>query len=66
MYFWLGQKGELAAENYPFDVIDSVYYLNIVSDKAKEQLGYNSMEPGGYFNFDTVLNNIQILAHVNK
>ena len=66
LYFWLGQKGELAAENYPFDVVDSVYYLNIVSDKAKEQLGYNSMEPGGYFNFDTVLNDIQILAHVNK
>lgn len=60
LYFWLGQKGELAADNYPFDVIDSVYYFNIASDKPKEILGYNSMQPGGYFNFNTTLNNIQI------
>lgn len=66
LYFWLGQKGELAADNYPFDVIDSVYYLNIASDKPKEQLGYNSLQPGGYFNFSTHLNDIQTIPDVDK
>lgn len=52
LYFWLGKKGELAAENYPYDLIDSAYFFNIQSDKTKEELGYNAEEPGGYFNFN--------------
>ncbi len=51
LYFWLGNKGELAAENYPYDLLDEAFFLNIQSGKTKEELGYNSEEPGGYFNF---------------
>ena len=66
VYFWLGQKAEDAVNNYLFDVIDSVYYFNITSDKPKEILGYNSMQPVGYFNFDKKITNIQIQRNVEQ
>ena len=66
LYFWLGQKTELTGDNYPFDVIDSVYYFNIASDKPKEILGYNSMQPAGYFNFDNKITNIQIQQNADR
>jgi lipopolysaccharide transport system ATP-binding protein len=52
LYFWLGKKGELAAENYMYDTIDSVHNMNISSEKSTEELGYNSQEPGAYFNLN--------------
>ncbi len=66
VYFWLGQKAEDAVNNYLFDVIDSVYYFNITSDQPKEILGYNSMQPVGYFNFDKKITNIQIQRNVEQ
>jgi len=50
LYFWIGKKAELAEENYPYDVVDYVYYLNITSDRSFDELGYDSTNPGGYFN----------------
>ena len=52
LYFWLGKKGELAAENYMYDTIDSVHNMNISSEKSTEELGYNSQEPGSFFNLN--------------
>lgn len=60
-YFWLGRKGELAEDNYPYDLIDSVYYLNFSTDKSKEEMGYSSEQPGAYVNLNSQINNIQIL-----
>jgi lipopolysaccharide transport system ATP-binding protein len=59
-YFWLGQKTDMAGDNYPYDLVDSVYYLNYASDKSTDELGYNSITPVGYFNINKVVNNIQI------
>lgn len=59
-YFWLGQKTD-GVENYPYDVVDSVYYLNFISDKSTEELGYNSANPVGYFNINKQINNIEII-----
>lgn len=59
-YFWLGKKTDMAGDNYPYDVVDSVNYLNFSSDKSKEVLGYNSVQPNGYFNIKNEVKNIQI------
>ncbi len=59
-YFWLGKRTDMSGDHYPFDVVDSVYYLNFSSDKSREELGYNSAQPVGYFNIETELKNIQI------
>lgn len=62
LYFWLGRKGELAEDNYPYDLIDSVYHFNFISDRTRDDLGYNPDVPNGYFNFN--LNNININTNV--
>ena len=59
-YFWLGKKSEVAESNYPYDVIDSVYYLNVFSDKVRADLGYDSVNPVGYFNFKNNIENLII------
>lgn len=48
LYFWLGKNIELC--DYPFDVIDNVYSLNLDTDKRRAELGYNSAQPNGLFN----------------
>lgn len=52
LYIWLGKKAQLAEDNYPYDLLDSVYYLNISSDKSMIELGYNSEHPNGCFNLN--------------
>jgi ABC-type polysaccharide/polyol phosphate transport system ATPase subunit len=52
-YFWLGKKSELdAAENYHYDTVDAIYYFNLSSNNTTKQLGYNSLQPLGYFNMN--------------
>ncbi len=60
-YFWLGKKGEMAADNYPYDIVDSIYHINYTSDKSSEELGYNSARPAGYFNINKEINNVEII-----
>ncbi|MCB9283039.1 MAG: ABC transporter ATP-binding protein [Lewinellaceae bacterium] len=60
LYLWLGKPKELAENNYPYDVVDSVYYLNFVSNKPEKELGYNPVQPLGYFNFQPSIENIEI------
>jgi hypothetical protein len=50
LYFWLGSIEE--GVNEPFDVIDSVYYLNLKSYASQDILGYDSNNPGGYLNLN--------------
>jgi lipopolysaccharide transport system ATP-binding protein len=59
LYFWLGKRGELAAENYPFDLLDGLYHLNYVSDKPTLELGYNPLKPAGFFNTDFKIDKIK-------
>jgi lipopolysaccharide transport system ATP-binding protein len=63
VYLWLGKKGELAAENYPYDLIDKVLNLNFSTLKDREQIGYNSIEPNGYINIDYKIDN-PIISHL--
>ncbi|NWJ51789.1 MAG: ABC transporter ATP-binding protein [Bacteroidetes bacterium] len=65
LYLWLGKKSELAEENYPYDVVDSVYYLNLNSDKSSKELGYKSDQPGGYLNFKCELEMINIETNIS-
>ena len=60
LYLWLGKKGELIAENYPYDLVDSLYHLNYASNKSTEELGYNPLRPTGVFNSNFKLENIKI------
>ena len=60
LYLWLGKKGELIADNYPYDLVDSLYHLNYVSNRPKEELGYNPLKPSGVFNTNFKLENIKI------
>jgi hypothetical protein len=60
LYLWLGKKGELIADNYPYDLVDSLYHLNYVSNKSTEELGYNPLKPTGVFNTNFKLENIKI------
>lgn len=59
LYFWLGKNIELY--DYPFDVVDGVYSLNLDTDKRKEELGYNSAQPNGLFNLKYEISNLSLL-----
>ncbi len=50
LYLWLGKNIDVC--DYPFDIIDGVYSLNLDTDKRKEELGYNSAQPNGLFNLN--------------
>lgn len=52
LYIWIGKRGENILENYHYDVIDGLFYFNFVTDKNKEMLGYDSLNPYGYLNLD--------------
>lgn len=60
LYLWLGKSKELAGEHYSYDVLDSVYYLNIASDRNESELGYNPLQPVGYFNIQASVKEIKI------
>jgi lipopolysaccharide transport system ATP-binding protein len=64
LYLWLGKEAELAEENYPYDVVDSVYYFNLNSNKSQKELGYKSDQPGGYFNFNFTIEQLNIRTNV--
>ena len=64
LYIWLGRKAEMAEENYPFDIIDSVYHLNLNSNKTVKELGYLSDQPGGYLNLNCSIEKLNITRNV--
>jgi lipopolysaccharide transport system ATP-binding protein len=45
LYFWLGKIGGLLGDNYAYDVIDSMTYLNFTSSLNQIELGYDSQNP---------------------
>jgi len=61
LYFWLGRNEKFAIDNYPYDVVDSIYNLNVTSNKSINELGFDSDVPEGYINIDHNINKIQIL-----
>jgi hypothetical protein len=50
----------MAGDNYTYDVLDSVFYFNLVSDKPTIELGYNSANPVGYFNIVSSITDVNI------
>jgi lipopolysaccharide transport system ATP-binding protein len=50
LYFWVGKKGGLLGDNYAYDIIDSLFYLNFVSDLNVNELGYDSQDPNSCLN----------------
>jgi ABC-type polysaccharide/polyol phosphate transport system ATPase subunit len=68
LYLWLGKPKEkdVAGENYPYDVVDSVHYLNCISTKHADELGYNPINPAGYFNISSSVTNININNNVKQ
>ena len=58
LYFWIGKNIELT--DYPYDVIDSIYSLNLDTDKKKEELGYYSAQPNGLFNLKYKISNLSL------
>ncbi len=65
LYIWLGNKQEYG-DPYPYDLLDSVFYLNFSSQKSIIELGYNSIQPNGYFNFESKVTDQQIIQNANK
>lgn len=63
-YFWIGKPRQIIGEHYPYDVVDSRFYLNCVSDKAENELGYNPSDPVGFFTIDTKMKNLNIDQYV--
>ncbi len=61
LYLWIGRKGELAEENYHYDCIDSLFNLNFISLKNKNELGYDPMEPYGVFNVNYKIENAKFV-----
>jgi lipopolysaccharide transport system ATP-binding protein len=45
LYFWLGKLGGILGDNYAYDVIDSMTYLNFASELNSSQLGYDPQDP---------------------
>jgi hypothetical protein len=41
--------------------VDTVYKLNLNSNKSRKELGYPSDKPGGYLNFKCKIENLNIL-----
>jgi lipopolysaccharide transport system ATP-binding protein len=64
LYLWLGKPKEIMGDPYPFDVVDSLYYLNIISDNTEKNLGYNPNQPNGYFNLEYNLSEIKVQKNV--
>jgi lipopolysaccharide transport system ATP-binding protein len=60
LYIWLGNKQEYG-DPYPYDLLDSIFYLNFASQKTDLELGYNSIQPNGYFNYNSLISDLQIL-----
>lgn len=60
LYIWLGNKQEYG-DPYPYDLLDSIFYLNFASQKTDVELGYNSIQPNGYFNYNSTISELQIL-----
>jgi lipopolysaccharide transport system ATP-binding protein len=60
LYLWLGKEGELIADNYPYDLVDSLYHLNYISNKSTAELGYNPLRPSGIFNMNLQIVDIRI------
>ena len=52
LYFWLGKIGGVLGDNYPYDVVDSMTYLNFSSPLSKLDLGYDSQNPGSPLNLN--------------
>jgi lipopolysaccharide transport system ATP-binding protein len=48
LYLWLGKN--ILETDYPYDILDRVYFLNLDSEKKSIELGYNSAQPNGVFN----------------
>lgn len=47
LYIWLGDNSNLF-----YDLVDSVFEINIASDKTNVELGYQQDQAHGYFNFN--------------
>ncbi|MBC7389341.1 MAG: ABC transporter ATP-binding protein [Opitutaceae bacterium] len=60
LYLWLGKRGDLAADNYPYDLIDSYFNLNFRSDRSSKELGYNSENPSAFINLAYQIEQIKI------
>ena len=60
LYIWLGNKQEYG-DPYPYDLLDSIFYLNFASQKTDVELGYNSIQPNGYFNYNSTISELQII-----
>ena len=56
LYIWLGK--DIRVSDYPFDVVDSIYCLNLVSMADSLTLGYNSINPNGTFNIDCKISKV--------
>lgn len=50
LYFWLGK--DIRKQDYPFDVVDNLFFLNVVSTMDSSILGYNAVNPNGTFNMN--------------
>ncbi len=58
IYLWIGKKGDNKLENYHYDVLDGVFYLNFVSSLNKTELGYDPINPNGFLNLNFNLKKI--------
>ena len=50
LYIWIGK--DVSKTDYPFDILDKVFFINIASEKKKHELGYESGNPHGVFNLN--------------
>ena len=57
LYLWLGK--DIRNQDYPFDVVDKMYFFNIVSTKESSILGYNGLDPNGTFNINPRISKIE-------
>ncbi len=58
LYFWIGKSIEDSLEYYLYDVIDGLNYFNFKTNKKKNELGYDPIQPNGYMNINLQINKI--------
>jgi lipopolysaccharide transport system ATP-binding protein len=58
LYFWIGKSVEDSLEYYLYDVIDGVNYFNFKTNKKKNELGYDPIQPNGYMNINLKIKKI--------
>jgi lipopolysaccharide transport system ATP-binding protein len=60
LYLWLGKRGDMASENYPYDLIENIFTINYIDGNNAKEFYYNPLQAAGVFNSGMQINHISV------